>query len=66
MADEGGNPNELIVIGVILIVLGIIMLVTLSPHEMRVKRVIGSFVVPAFGIVSLIVGLVRKFRKPNR
>ncbi len=64
MRNRGASPNDLIIIGVVCIVVGVIMLADFE-NQTRLKIIIASFAVPAFGTVALIVGLFRKFKKPN-
>ena len=64
MKNEGLSPNGLIIMGVVCIVIGIFMLADLA-DQTRLKLILASFAVPALGIIALIVGLFRKFRKPN-
>jgi hypothetical protein len=59
------GPDGLIVMGVICIILGVYGLTTLE-DQTRMKMIIGSFVLPPFGLLMVIVGIVRKIRGRNR
>ena len=64
MADDDLTPNGSIILGLVLIGLGIMLLKNL-PHATRVKEIGGAIFIAPAGLLFLILGLIKKFRKPK-